>query len=92
MLTFFVLFQQNRQPMITQMSSVSNVNLPLRPSAPNQVGVALLSQAHMHAEGFTQVKFNAAFCEVTAVNCAKTKCQHRHQRSHTLFLDLRIPA
>uniref|UniRef100_A0A674MTH8 Nuclear receptor coactivator n=1 Tax=Takifugu rubripes TaxID=31033 RepID=A0A674MTH8_TAKRU len=29
--------QQNRQPMITQMSSVSNVNLPLRASAPNQV-------------------------------------------------------
>uniref|UniRef100_H3CRY5 Nuclear receptor coactivator n=1 Tax=Tetraodon nigroviridis TaxID=99883 RepID=H3CRY5_TETNG len=28
--------QQNRQPMITQMSSVSNVNLPLRASAPNQ--------------------------------------------------------
>lgn len=28
---------QNRQPMMTQMSSVSNVNLPLRASAPNQV-------------------------------------------------------
>uniref|UniRef100_A0A8C6LJD9 Nuclear receptor coactivator 2 n=1 Tax=Nothobranchius furzeri TaxID=105023 RepID=A0A8C6LJD9_NOTFU len=29
--------QQNRQPMMTQMSSVSNVNLPLRANAPTQV-------------------------------------------------------
>lgn len=54
MLTFFLLFHQNRQPMITQMSSVSNVNLPLRASAPNQVRVPLLS--HMHAFKFNLVE------------------------------------
>lgn len=37
-LFFCVSSLQNRQPMMTQMSSVSNVNLPLRASAPNQVG------------------------------------------------------
>lgn len=47
MLMFFLLFHQNRQPMITQMSSVSNVNLPLRASAPNQVWVAQLSHMHL---------------------------------------------
>ncbi|XP_072235004.1 nuclear receptor coactivator 2 isoform X3 [Leuresthes tenuis] len=31
--------QQNRQPMMTQMSSVPNVNLPLRANAPNQVTI-----------------------------------------------------
>uniref|UniRef100_H2TYK1 Nuclear receptor coactivator 2 n=1 Tax=Takifugu rubripes TaxID=31033 RepID=H2TYK1_TAKRU len=38
--------QQNRQPMITQMSSVSNVNLPLRASAPNQgtINAQMLAQ------------------------------------------------
>lgn len=32
-----LLSNQNRQPMMAQMSGVSNVNLPLRASAPNQV-------------------------------------------------------
>ncbi|XP_032359402.1 nuclear receptor coactivator 2 isoform X3 [Etheostoma spectabile] len=38
--------QQNRQPMMTQMSSVSNVNLPLRASAPNQgtINAQMLAQ------------------------------------------------
>ncbi|XP_060949421.1 nuclear receptor coactivator 2 isoform X2 [Limanda limanda] len=38
--------QQNRQPMMTQMSSVSNVNLPLRVSAPNQgtINAQMLAQ------------------------------------------------
>ncbi|XP_062841913.1 nuclear receptor coactivator 2 isoform X2 [Trichomycterus rosablanca] len=31
--------QQNRQPMMNQMSGVANVNLPLRPSVPNQGGI-----------------------------------------------------
>ncbi|XP_026147869.1 nuclear receptor coactivator 2 isoform X3 [Mastacembelus armatus] len=38
--------QQNRQPMMTQMSGVSNVNLPLRTSAPNQgtINAQMLAQ------------------------------------------------
>ncbi|XP_061661127.1 nuclear receptor coactivator 2 isoform X6 [Syngnathoides biaculeatus] len=38
--------QQNRQPMMTQMSSVSNVNLPLRSNAPNQgtINAQMLAQ------------------------------------------------
>uniref|UniRef100_A0A8C2ZE29 Nuclear receptor coactivator n=1 Tax=Cyclopterus lumpus TaxID=8103 RepID=A0A8C2ZE29_CYCLU len=38
--------QQNRQPMMSQMSSVSNVNLPLRASAPNQgtINAQMLAQ------------------------------------------------
>uniref|UniRef100_A0A3P8TZX4 Nuclear receptor coactivator n=1 Tax=Amphiprion percula TaxID=161767 RepID=A0A3P8TZX4_AMPPE len=38
--------QQNRQPMMTQMSSVSNVNLPLRANAPNQgtINAQMLAQ------------------------------------------------
>ncbi|XP_062235095.1 nuclear receptor coactivator 2 isoform X2 [Platichthys flesus] len=38
--------QQNRQPIMTQMSSVSNVNLPLRVSAPNQgtINAQMLAQ------------------------------------------------
>ncbi|XP_038583441.1 nuclear receptor coactivator 2 isoform X3 [Micropterus salmoides] len=38
--------QQNRQPMLTQMSSVSNVNLPLRSNAPNQgtINAQMLAQ------------------------------------------------
>ncbi|XP_068437606.1 nuclear receptor coactivator 2 isoform X1 [Clinocottus analis] len=38
--------QQNRQPMMTQMSGVSNVNLPLRASAPNQgtINAQMLAQ------------------------------------------------
>ncbi|XP_037612377.1 nuclear receptor coactivator 2 isoform X2 [Sebastes umbrosus] len=38
--------QQNRQPMMTQMSSVSNVNLPLRASNPNQgtINAQMLAQ------------------------------------------------
>lgn len=28
---------QNRQPMMNQMTGVSNMNLPLRPNVPNQV-------------------------------------------------------
>ncbi|XP_057679713.1 nuclear receptor coactivator 2 isoform X4 [Corythoichthys intestinalis] len=41
--------QQNRQPMMSQMSSVSNVNLPLRSNAPNQQGTInaqMLAQRH----------------------------------------------
>lgn len=38
----YVLFHQNRQPMMSQMSGVSNVNLPLRASAPNQVSSYLI--------------------------------------------------
>ncbi|XP_067342772.1 nuclear receptor coactivator 2 isoform X2 [Channa argus] len=38
--------QQNRQPLMTQMSSVSNVNLPLRANAPNQgtINAQMLAQ------------------------------------------------
>uniref|UniRef100_A0AAX7T4Z4 Nuclear receptor coactivator 2 n=1 Tax=Astatotilapia calliptera TaxID=8154 RepID=A0AAX7T4Z4_ASTCA len=38
--------QQNRQPMMTQMSGVSNVNLPLRTNAPNQgtINAQMLAQ------------------------------------------------
>uniref|UniRef100_A0A3B4A3Z8 Nuclear receptor coactivator 2 n=1 Tax=Periophthalmus magnuspinnatus TaxID=409849 RepID=A0A3B4A3Z8_9GOBI len=38
--------QQNRQPMMSQMSGVSNVNLPLRASAPNQgtINAQMLAQ------------------------------------------------
>uniref|UniRef100_A0A7N5ZXQ9 Nuclear receptor coactivator n=1 Tax=Anabas testudineus TaxID=64144 RepID=A0A7N5ZXQ9_ANATE len=38
--------QQNRQPMMTQMSGVSNVNLPLRANAPNQgtINAQMLAQ------------------------------------------------
>ncbi|XP_034428051.1 nuclear receptor coactivator 2 isoform X3 [Hippoglossus hippoglossus] len=38
--------QQNRQPIMTQMNSVSNVNLPLRVSAPNQgtINAQMLAQ------------------------------------------------
>ncbi|XP_077480101.1 nuclear receptor coactivator 2 isoform X2 [Stigmatopora argus] len=40
--------QQNRQPMMSQMSSVSNVNLPLRSNAPNQgsINAQMLAQRH----------------------------------------------
>ncbi|XP_077591907.1 nuclear receptor coactivator 2 isoform X5 [Stigmatopora nigra] len=40
--------QQNRQPMMSQMSNVSNVNLPLRSNAPNQgsINAQMLAQRH----------------------------------------------
>uniref|UniRef100_A0AAR2IMF1 Nuclear receptor coactivator 2 n=1 Tax=Pygocentrus nattereri TaxID=42514 RepID=A0AAR2IMF1_PYGNA len=42
--------QQNRQPMMNQMSGVSNMNLPLRPNVPNQVRTEGTINAQMLAQ------------------------------------------